>query len=134
MKRQTLRMIGASALAAVLVGPVAAAGPVPSEQEVQLTEVLVDEVAGESWIRFRFLAPGIGRATGTLGFAEAEPDMMYLCQEVAIPYLAEYALEGDVIMISMSDKPIEFGAADPDVTQFFDAYRIVDNLCIWEGV
>jgi hypothetical protein len=58
--------------------------------------------------------------------------MQHLCDTTALPYMAEYDLTGDMIVISLSDRKTEFGVADPDATQFFEAYRPVDNLCIWE--
>ena len=38
------------------------------------------------------------------------------------------------VIVSMSDRPTEFGAAVPEATQFFEAYRIEKGVCIWEGV
>ena len=60
--------------------------------------------------------------------------MAFLCDTVAAPYIAQYELTGDVIVISMSDRRAEFGAADPDMTQFFELFRLNDNTCIWEGL
>ena len=48
--------------------------------------------------------------------------------------MAEYALTGDMIVVSLADRETEFGQSDPDVTQFFEAYRPVDNTCIWEAL
>ena len=59
---------------------------------------------------------------------------MHLCETLALPYIAEYALSGDVVVISLADRDTEFGQADPDATQFFEAFRPVDNTCIWEGL
>ena len=76
----------------------------------------------------------LGAQVGSLGHNDAAGDMMHLCQELALPYLQEYDLTGDVIVISLADRETEFGVADPDATQFFEAFRIEDNLCIWEGL
>ncbi|MBD3662691.1 hypothetical protein H9Q16_02035 [Sulfitobacter sp. TSTF-M16] len=107
---------------------------VPSGQPVELQEVLVDNLGTETWLRFRFIAPRIAREWGEIGFADAEPDMVHLCETLALPYIAEYGLKGEVIVISLADRATEFGVADPDATQFFEAYRPVDNTCIWEGL
>ncbi len=107
---------------------------VPSGQEVVLQEVLVDTVGAETWLRFRFVAPLISRDSAGIDMETATQDMAHLCTNLALPYIAEYALEGEMIVISLSDRETEFGTADPDATQFFEAYRPVDNICIWEGL
>ena len=126
----------AGMLAAVLflAATPALAIDVPSGQPVELQEVLVDQMAEEAWLRFRFVAPQIAREAGTVPYDVAEPDMMHLCNALAIPYMAEYALAGDVIVVSLADRPTEFGVADPEATQFFEAYRVQDGICIWEGL
>lgn len=110
-------------------GPLWAAG-VPGGETIVLQEVLVDQVGDETWLRFRFLAPLIGE--GGLDYETRARQMTQLCDTLAIPYTAEYGLKGDVIVISFADRPTEFGVADPDAIQFFEAYRPVDNACIWE--
>tara|TARA_R110002012_G_scaffold106871_6_gene248284 strand:- start:9297 stop:9674 length:378 start_codon:yes stop_codon:yes gene_type:complete len=122
------------ALAFFLAATAAQAVDVPSGQPVELQEVLVDQVSGETWLRFRFIAPQIARDTGAIDSVQAGPDMAFLCEAVAAPYIAQYELAGDVIVISMSDRRAEFGAADPDMTQFFELFRLNDNTCIWEGL
>ncbi|TMM50935.1 hypothetical protein FDT80_16840 [Sulfitobacter sabulilitoris] len=122
-------------MACVLAGPAAGTGGsgLPSGQTVELYEVLVDHVGAEHWIRFRFLAPQIARDTGQLGFAEVEPDMTYLCATVALPYLDEFDLAGEVVVISLADRAVDFGQSDPDATQYIDAFRVENGICIWEG-
>ena len=122
------------ALAFILAAATAQAVDVPSGQPVELQEVLVDQVSGETWLRFRFVAPQIARDTGSIDAVQAESDMAFLCEAVAAPYITQYDLQGDVIVISMSDKRAEFGAADPEMTQFFELYRLKNNTCIWEGL
>ncbi|HDZ82674.1 MAG TPA: hypothetical protein ENH56_15745 [Roseobacter sp.] len=122
------------ALAFILAATTAQAVDVPSGQPVELQEVLVDQVSGETWLRFRFIAPQIARNTGAIDSVQAGPDMAFLCEAVAAPYIAQYELTGDVIVISMSDRRAEFGAADPDMTQFFELFRLNNNTCIWEGL
>ena len=107
---------------------------VPSGQPVTLHEVLVDEVNNTPWLRFRFIAPQIARETGSIDYATAEPDMQHLCDTVALSYMRDLSLEGQMIVISLSDRETEFGTPDPAATQFFEAYRPVDNSCIWEGL
>ena len=110
----------------------ALATDLPSGQTVELQEVLVDQLGEETWLRFRFIAPDISRNGGTIDHETAADDMALLCEQTALPYMAEYALEGDMIVVSLADRATEFAQPDPDATQFFEAYRPVDNACIWE--
>lgn len=112
---------------------VAGQGSVPSGQTVRLLEVLVDEVAAENWLRFRFLAPEIDRTGGGLSFEAIEPDFEHLCREVALPYLAEYDLSPDLVAITLLDREVPFGATDPDATQFIEVFRVAGGTCVWEG-
>ncbi|NNK16137.1 MAG: hypothetical protein HKP51_04445 [Sulfitobacter sp.] len=120
--------------AVILAASPALAIDVPSGQPVELQEVLVDEIGTETWLRFRFIAPEITRDGGAVHYETAAFDMTHLCDVLALSYIDQYALTGDVIVISLSDRATEFGTADPDATQFFEAYRPVDNVCIWEGL
>ena len=115
-----------------VLGQGAWAMDVPSGQPVTLQEVLVDALGQETWLRFRFVAPQIGAQA--LAYDVVAEDMAHLCTALALPYMAEYALTGDMIVVSLADRETEFGQPDPDVTQFFEAYRPVDNTCIWEAL
>ncbi|WP_254445696.1 DUF6497 family protein [Ruegeria arenilitoris] len=108
--------------------------PVPSGQPVHLSDVLLDDNPGELWVRFRFIAPRIGSDVGRIGYDIAAVDMEHLCQTLAVAYVAKYELEPARVVISLSDRPIEFGRATPDATQFFEAYRLEQSRCIWEGL
>ena len=122
------------AAAFIFVATSALAVDVPSGQPVELQEVLVDQIGVETWLRFRFVAPQIAREGGSVGYDLAGPDMTSLCDTLVIPYVAAYALKGDVIVISLADRAVEFGSTDPDTTQFFEAYRLENGTCIWEGL
>ncbi|WP_370401889.1 DUF6497 family protein [Sulfitobacter sp. JB4-11] len=115
-----------------LVAAPALAVDVPSGQAVTLHEVLIDEVGTEAWVRFRFVTPGIAREGGTVDYDTAAQDMDHLCESLAIPYIGEFALMADVIVISLADRITEFGVADPDATQFIEAYRAEGDTCSWE--
>ncbi|CUJ85873.1 hypothetical protein RUE5091_00398 [Ruegeria denitrificans] len=108
--------------------------PVPSGQPVHLSDVLLDNNPGELWVRFRFIAPKIGSTVGRIGYDVASADMEHLCQTLAVAYVAKYELDPARIVISLSDRSIEFGRSEPDATQFFEAYRLEQSQCIWEGL
>lgn len=105
---------------------------VPSGQQVALSEVLIDETPGETWVRFRFLAPAIARQGGTIPHDLAAADMDHLCETLVLPYLTEFALTPARVVISLADQDVPFGAMAPEATQFFEAYRPENNTCIWE--
>lgn len=120
-------------VALMIMTSTAAAQDLPSGQAVHLDEVLIDRVGEEDWLRFRFLTPDIARDGGTVSYAAAEQDFAVLCETVARPYISEHALRGDVIVVSLMDRPVPFGQADPDATQFFEAFRIEDGTCVWQA-
>lgn len=107
---------------------------VPSRRQVELFEVLIDEVSGETWLRFRFLAPELGMEGGTLSFEEAEADFQFLCGTVALPYMTENGLRADVVVISLLDRPVPFGESDHEATQLIEAFRVDTGTCMWEGL
>lgn len=105
---------------------------VPSGQKVVLQEVLLDETPGALWARFRFLAPAIARDGGTVGYGQAGLDMDHLCAALALDYLKQHGLSPARVVISLSDRAVDFGAQAPEATQFFETYRPEGGLCIWE--
>ncbi len=107
---------------------------VPSGQPVHLSDVLLDNNPGELWVRFRFVAPRIGYTAGRIGYDVASGDMEHLCQTLAVAYVEKYELDPARVVISLSDRPVEFGNSAPDATQFFEAYRLEQSQCIWEGL
>ena len=107
--------------------------PVPSGQPVHLNSVLLDDNPGELWVRFRFVAPKIGSTAGQVGFDVAAVDMEHLCQTLAVPYVARHNLTPARVVISLSDRPLDFGQSAPDAMQFFEAYRLDASGCVWDG-
>tara|TARA_Y100000815_G_scaffold43995_1_gene36272 strand:- start:422 stop:916 length:495 start_codon:yes stop_codon:yes gene_type:complete len=105
---------------------------VPSGQPVTLTEVLLDEAPGALWVRFRFVAPDIAQGGGRMDPAVATEDMDHLCTALALPYILHHNLAPARVVISLSDRPLDFGVSDAEATQFFEAYTPRDGACIWE--
>lgn len=130
-------MKGLTLLAALAAFPALAAEDplaVPSGQAVSY----LDTIAGEPGpsgptLRVRFVAPQIAREGGTVGIAEAGADMLFLCENFALPRLAGIEPPVAQVIISLSDRPVEFGVPAPEATQFFEAYRPEGGACIWEG-
>lgn len=108
--------------------------PVPSGQLVTLHDVIWNAPGPEGLtLRFRFLAPAIARDTGSVDSETASYDMFHLCQSYALPRVLANTPLPSQIVISLSDRPVEFGVATPEATQFFEAYSIHEETCIWEG-
>jgi hypothetical protein len=106
--------------------------PVPSGQRVTLQDVIWNAPGPEGLtLRFRFIAPGIG-PDGGVDFETASADMEALCESFVLPRLAEFGPPPAQIIISLSDVPVAFGEAVPEVTQFFEAYTIEDGKCQWQ--
>ena len=107
---------------------------VPSGQAVQLQDVILNQ-PGPSGLaaRFRFLAPAIAREGGSVDFDTASADMEFLCNLYALPRVKTGTgpVPGQII-VSMSDIPVLFGEITPEATQFFEAFSVGDDACIWE--
>ena len=120
------------AAALILCASSLAASPVPSGQQATLHEVLVDAQDGTTYLRFRYVTPQIAEGANKIGFSVAGDDMKHLCQTFALPYIQEYALEGDKIVISFMDRITEFAVPDPDATQYFEQFRPENDVCMWD--
>ena len=46
----------------------------------------------------------------------------HLCQNFALPRISDIGPQPSQIVSSLSDRPVPFGEAAPDATQFFEAY------------
>lgn len=107
--------------------------PVPSGQTVTWIDTISDAQGPEGLTaRFRFLAPAIAREGGTVSLEAAHADMAFLCDTWVIPRLSGIGPQPVQVVVSLSDRPVPFGEADPEATQFFEAYRPEDGLCVPE--
>lgn len=127
--------ISFAAILSVLTGAAATATgqeeplAVPSGQPVEFVEMLWDRPGGGLVYRFRFLAPQINAG---MGFEQSAADMEYLCREFALPRVANTGPQPRQIIISLADRPVEFGVTDTEAVQYFEAYRVENGGCIWE--
>ncbi len=107
---------------------------VPSGQEVSFVDTVTNAPGALGLtVRFRFLAPGIARGTGTISAEVAQEDMAHLCETYALPRLASTGPRPEQVVISLMDRLVPFGERDPEATQYFEAYRVEGGACIWEG-
>lgn len=101
----------------------------PSGLEAELQETITGEAAMGMTVRFRFVAEDF---TGTEDFEVQTADLEYLCNDYALPRLAPGQGPPDRVVISVADRPSEFGRFDPDVTQIFESFSVKDATCILE--
>ena len=101
----------------------------PSGLEIALADVMFDEAVPIA--RFRFVSPAIGGDTG-LTFADVSDDLGWLCDNVVVPALSQAGWDGAQVVLSVSDRPTEFGLYDPNVVQFFQPFRLADGACSWD--
>ena len=84
-------------------------------------------------VRFRFIEPDLATSLGKLDYDSQEADMAYLCATYALGRIANTGPQPAQVIVSISDRPTEFGAADPEARQVFEAYRPDNGKCVWEG-
>lgn len=104
----------------------------PSGLKAVLLESFLDvKPDGElTYARFRFVAPELD-SEGAPDFEARLQDMDVLCRDYALPHVAVTPDKVDVIVISIANRPSEFGVADPDTMQYFESYSVQDGTCIW---
>ncbi len=119
------------ASAATAVGQEEALTAVPSGLQLEPLEQFIEpQPDGTAWARFRFVAPGLAQG---VGYDRVEPDFAHLCAEYALPLLRAAGETVSQVVISMSSQPLEFGASAPEIVQYFEAFSIEDDRCIWEA-
>ena len=132
---QPLRHLIRAASFAALAAPALAEGAValPSGRAVSFHDVIWGEPgpAGLT-VRFRFLEPDLAAVIEATPYDTLEADMRALCETFALPRIANTGPQPSQIVVSISDRPVTFGEADPDATQVFEAYRPEGDTCIWE--
>jgi len=121
-----------SMLMAALAAPVMAQEfSAPSGLRLYLGGVVLEPAAGIA--RFRFVAPAIDPAGGGVPYEAVAGDFGWLCERLAIPALRSNAQDLGQIIISIADRDVVFGTIDPDATQFFEAYAVDGETCVWEA-
>jgi hypothetical protein len=111
--------------------PVADVGAVlPSGGVARLQELRTDATDGGVILRFRYVSEGFDPQA--IAAQTVADDLHHLCVAHALPALREAGLEAGQVIISLADKPGEFGVADPEIRQVFEAFTINGDRCIWE--
>jgi len=127
MRGQTLALV---ALAAHLALPLRAEVALPSGLEAALLEGFVElQPDGARWGRFRYVMPALAEGAD---FDAVQQDFSALCEGQALPMLEAAGETGALVVVSLMDKPMEFGQSDPGTVQYFESFAIRDGRCIWE--
>lgn len=103
----------------------------PSGLSVDFFDVRREVVGSAVIYRFRYVAPDIGMM-GT-EFHDIVSEIEWLCSTHALPVVARSGPQAGQIIVTLMEKPVEFGAISPDVIQFFEAYSVQNDRCIWEA-
>lgn len=111
-------------------GGVGAEISVPSALELELQDVILEPDAERA--RFRFIAPALA-GEGAPGYDDVLDDFAYLCAVYALPALEANGWRATEIVISLADRAVVFGQANPEAVQYFEAFRIENDSCFWEG-
>lgn len=102
----------------------------PSGLEAALLEGFVEvQPDGARWARFRYVMPALAQEAG---FDQVQGDFGALCEGQALPMLAAAGEVVAMVVVSLMDKPLEFGQSDPGTVQYFESFAIREGRCIWE--
>lgn len=127
MRGRTLALL---ALAALLAMPLRADVALPSGLEATLLEGFVElQPDGARWGRFRYVMPALAQGAD---FDAVQQDFSALCEGQALPMLEAAGETVALVVVSLMDKPMEFGQSDPGTVQYFESFVIRDGRCIWE--
>ncbi|WP_297769603.1 DUF6497 family protein [uncultured Roseovarius sp.] len=107
--------------------------PLPSGLEARVQEVLTDRPGGGLTYRFRFVAEGFeAPGNDSVSLERMQADLLWLCESYALPRIANIGPQPGRVVISLSDRPSEFGVFNPEVLQVFESYSPEGDTCIWE--
>lgn len=109
----------------------------PSGLAADLHEVRLEPVGvptlSVTAVRLRYVLPAIGGASA-VEFERIEPDFQYLCETDGLKHRAKSAPNAEQIVISIASAQTAFGEIAPDVVQYFDAFDVREDTCIWGGL
>lgn len=130
-----MRSLAAAALVPMLIQSCdndadSAASAMPSGLDHQLFEALDDKSPdGKKVLRLRYVATELEADS----FDKVSEDFAALCARDVLPRQRDAVDPYDQAVISLSNKKSEFGVFNPDVTQYFEAFRLENGTCIWEA-
>lgn len=126
-----MRGLGAALVLAMGLAPALRAEVIlPSGLVATLLEGFVEIQPDDArWARFRYVMPDLAQG---VDYDAVQMDFVTLCDSAALPMLRDAGEEVARVVVSLMDRPVEFGASDPQAVQFFETFSVQDNRCIWE--
>jgi hypothetical protein len=110
--------------------------PVPDQDMPTGDDMIADMTEGgaEEAADAQLEEPVLPAAPDVLAQDPVHQDVVWLCENWALPRIASPAPRPAQIVISLADKAIPFAAYDPDVVQLFEAFRLPPDrdACEWE--
>ena len=128
-----MRRVALSALMAGLMAECLAAQPaitLPSGQAVTFLEQR--EEADVGILRLRFIAPDLASPLKRPSFEDLTLDLEVLCVEFGLKKAANADDLPKQIVVSLSAEPVEFGVANTEVEQVFEAFTAQNETCMLE--
>ena len=94
---------------------------IPSEAEEEETDALIGQ-------------PVLPAAPDVLAQDPVHDDIVWLCENWALPRIAALTARPSQIIISLADREMPFGTFDPEAVQIFEAFRLPPDrdACEWE--
>ncbi len=122
----------AAAVTALLPGGILHAWEVtlPSGAGVAFHDAMWEEDSGA--LRLRYIVDAVADPAYAAQDQAVFADMEWLCESQALPMIRVNGNPWDAVLITLMAEPLPFGEIAPDVVQFFEAFQIVDNHCIWD--
>lgn len=109
----------------------------PSGLQVELHETLYEPLGVTAStariMRLRFVAPDLGDVE-EYGIDRVEGDFEWFCHQFGLPRARKAAPLVEQVIVSIASQEVPFGDIVPEVVQYFDAFRIEEDSCIWEGL
>ena len=106
-------------------------GLVVAQQEMRLEPVGAPTHAVNT-VRLRYVSAQL--AAAEFGFEQIEGDFTHLCTSFGLKARELSAPNAEEIIISIASQPTAFGETAPNVVQYFDAFKVEGDACIWEGL
>lgn len=87
---------------------------------------------GVRTVRLRYVSSQLEETA--FSFERIEGDFIELCASFGLKTRAQSAPKAEQVIISIASQPTAFGESAPKVAQYFDAFLVEGDTCIWGGL
>lgn len=123
--------LGGALMGAAAVGVLEETPTVPSGNDLYLLDQRVEQQGALTVLRLRYVMAAIAEQGHV--FDDVAEDFSDLCMNQAVPQSKELDQKIHQVIISLSDRETEFGVSNPEATQYFEAFTLETDICIWEA-